>query len=253
MINIERASSEDFGIMVSKFRDMEMSLIKPKDGVGEKAIKMVSEIIDKFKENGFDYNDSYFVVDSLKNLINLKSMSSLSFKDEEWIETNMDGNKKAYMNCRNTSVWKICGLIFPKIHTYRVSTKTDSSTTIRNAPNIEISNGKLTGRFIADWYLQYDKGPKKTIIVGDCSDSIELPAEITRTSDGGTFITHSTPYEVDVDSVLLPLYLKSDELTGLSLEEFSKMGKDDIKRLMLECCVKAGPEQYTREEKSNSI
>lgn len=253
MIDIKGASSENFGSMVSKYKDMEMSRIKPKDGIGEKAIGMVSEIIDKFKKNGFDYNDSDFVINSLNSLINLKSISSLTFDDSEWIDTNMDGNKKAYMNCRNTSVWKICGLIFPKMHIYRVLTETGSSATIKNNPNIEISYGKLTGRFIVDWYLQYDEGPNRTIIMGDCSDSVELPAEIIKTSDGGVFITHSKPYEISKDSILLPLYLKSDELTGLSLEKFSKMDKDDIRHKIIECCVKAGPEQYTREEKSNSI
>lgn len=254
MKEISELPLENQQSIISKFSKMELGFLQAKSPEGEKILSITEHIVKLLVSSGLDVGDMRTVSANIESILNLNCISPLTFDDSEWCEVgNINGVPK-YVNYRLFRVRKTGDLIFPKMHKYHCSMTVVPKTgkEVLNAvfaqgPNFQVSDGKLTGKVVVDWYLQYTKPPKAISIVGKSSD-IYIEAKLMVLDNGDMVIYHDSEYPVTEDTILIPFYLSIDEVAGMDIKEFAKMSQDEINQLIQKYDRQIKPESYSRKE-----
>lgn len=240
--------------VISKFSNMELGVLQAKTPEGEKILSITKDIIKILIDSGLNIDCMKSISSNVESILDMRNISPLTFEDEEWYKVSDKNGAPVYLNCRSVNVRKIGDLVFPRIHKYNCQTvftpetqKEVVDTTFAKGPNFEVFNGKLTGRVIFDWFLQYTKPPKAIMIMGKPID-LYIEAKLLKLDNGEKVIYHDTEYPVKEDTILLPFYLLIDELVDMDIKDFAKMSQDEISQLIKKYDKQSKPESYSRKE-----
>lgn len=210
------------------FYRMESSLMLPANEDGEKTIKLLSGMMEIFKNN--DCNVELFknALELAKRIMNMENLTELRLTDEhEWI-TNKDSD--IAVNIRNMKVRKRGDLVMPNNYKYIafIEDYFDNDKHFGNivleftGPNAEVIDGKLTGRFVVNWYMN-------PLAPAECANGeIKLPAKALYINGERSFVYHDKPYVDSDDSILNPIYVTVDKFKGMTMDEIKKIDSDEI-------------------------
>lgn len=254
MKNISDLSLENQQDVISKFAKMELGLLRAKTPEGEKILSITEDIIKMLVDSGLNIDDMKSISSNVESILNMNCISPLTFEDDEWCKVDDTNGVVTCVNYRSTKVRKIGDLVFPRIYKYHCSVtyipetgKQVLNAVFAHGPNFEVSDGKLTGRVIFDWFLQYTKPPKAIAIMGNPRE-IHLEAKLMKLNDGNCIIYHDCEYPVEEETILLPFYLLIDELVNMDIKDFTKMSQDEISQLIQKYDKQSKPESYSRKE-----
>lgn len=240
--------------VISKFTKMELGILKAKTPEGEKILSITNDIINTLIDSGLSIENMKIISSNIESILNLNCLSPLTFSDEEWCKINETNGVVTYINYRSMNVRKIGDLVFPRIHKYHcpITVIPETGEQVFNAifaygPNFEVSDGKLTGRVVIDWYLQYTEPPKSISITGKPNE-IHIEAKLLKLDDGNRIIFHDSEYTVEEDTILIPFYITVDELVDMDTNDFAKMNQDEINQLIKKYDERVKPESYSRKE-----